>query len=115
MTARAVSLTVVSLRSEGPGRSRVATRIMTSAVLDDIASLATLAVVIPLVTDPNASVDVPQIALVAGKAIAFFLLITLIGVVLFPPGRCPERGLLPRHEAHRRQRRLRVVRPGVRS
>ena len=38
MTATAVSLTMVSLRSEGLGSSPAATRIKTSAVIDDIAS-----------------------------------------------------------------------------
>lgn len=51
MTATAVSLTMVSLRSEGLGKSPVAMRIMTSAVLDDIASLAFLAIAVPLVTE----------------------------------------------------------------
>jgi len=39
MTATAVSLTMVSLKSEGLQNSKVATRIMTSAVIDDIAAL----------------------------------------------------------------------------
>lgn len=49
MTATAVSLTMVSLRSAGLQASPVATRIMTSAVLDDIGSLIMVAIVVPLV------------------------------------------------------------------
>jgi Kef-type K+ transport system membrane component KefB len=40
MTATAVSLTMVSLKSEGLNNTPAATGIMTSAVLEDIASLA---------------------------------------------------------------------------
>ena len=47
-TATAVSLTMASLRSEGLHKTRAATGIMTSAVLDDIASLALVAVLVPL-------------------------------------------------------------------
>ncbi|RMF09127.1 MAG: cation:proton antiporter, partial [Alphaproteobacteria bacterium] len=43
MTATAVSLTMVSLRELGLHRTPAATRIMTSAVLDSIASLALVA------------------------------------------------------------------------
>ena len=48
MTATAVSLTMVSLRSEGLHKSKAATGIMTSAVLDDIASLALVAIMVPV-------------------------------------------------------------------
>ena len=47
MTATAVSLTMVSLKSEGLGRSPAAARIMTAAVLNDIASLALVAILVP--------------------------------------------------------------------
>ncbi len=48
MTATAVSLTMVSLQSMGLQKSIVATRIMTSAVLDDIGALVMVAIVVPL-------------------------------------------------------------------
>ena len=48
MTATAVSLTMVSLRSEDLHKTRAATGIMTSAVLVDIASLALVAVLVAL-------------------------------------------------------------------
>ncbi|MDP6451909.1 MAG: cation:proton antiporter [SAR202 cluster bacterium] len=83
MTATAVSLTMVSLRSEGLHASPVATRIMTSAVLDDVASLALVAVLIPVVTG-DGSVGVTDIGLIAGKTVLFFLVVTFIGAWVFP-------------------------------
>jgi Kef-type K+ transport system membrane component KefB len=83
MTATAVSLTMVSLRSEGLGKSAVATRVMTSAVLDDIASLALVAILVPVATG-EASLDAAGIILVAGKAVAFFALVSGLGLWVFP-------------------------------
>lgn len=83
MTATAVSLTMVSLKSEGLGRSPVATRIMTSAVLDDIASLTLVAILVPIAvseTPPSAI----AIALIAGKAIGFFVAVSILGIWVFP-------------------------------
>jgi len=48
MTATAVSLTMVSLKSEGLANTVAATGIMTSAILDDIASLALVAILVPI-------------------------------------------------------------------
>ena len=56
MTATAVSLTLVSLKTEGLSKSPAATGIMTSAVLDDIASLGAVAVMVPIATVPQKSV-----------------------------------------------------------
>jgi Kef-type K+ transport system membrane component KefB len=50
MMATAVSLTMVSLKSEGLNNTLAATGIMTSAVLDDIASLALVAILVPIAT-----------------------------------------------------------------
>ena len=50
MTATAVSLAMVSLQSENLHKSGAATGIMTSAILDDIASLAAVAIIIPMAT-----------------------------------------------------------------
>jgi Kef-type K+ transport system membrane component KefB len=83
MTATAVSLTMVSLRSEGLHKSEAATGIMTSAVLDDIASLALVAMLVPLATG-EATLSIAGTALIAGKAVAFFLIITVMAVWLFP-------------------------------
>lgn len=83
MTATAVSLTLVSLRSEGLGNSAVATRIMTSAVLDDIASLALVAIAIPLVTNPE-SMNVAEVAWIMVKAVLFFAVVAFVGTTVLP-------------------------------
>ncbi len=83
MTATAVSLTMVSLKSEGLGNTPAATGIMTSAVLDDIASLALVAILIPLATG-EATISMDGVLLIIGKAIAFFVIVTFIGGWLFP-------------------------------
>lgn len=83
MTATAVSLTMVSLKSEGLSRSPAALGIMTSAVLDDIASLALVAILIPVATGA-ASPDPLSIAIIAGKAILFFALIAILAAWILP-------------------------------
>ena len=83
MTATAVSLTMVSLRSEGLGKSSVATRIMTSAVIDDIASLALVAILVPIASG-EVGVDPLAIGLTVAKALGFFVLITFLGAWILP-------------------------------
>ncbi len=83
MTATAVSLTMVSLKSEGLSKSAAATGIMTSAVLDDIASLALVAIMIPIATG-QAEPSMNGILLILGKSLAFFIIVTIMGVWLFP-------------------------------
>lgn len=83
MTATAVSLTMVSLKSEGLATSPVATRIMTSAVLDDIGSLAMVAVLVQIATG-GTTPDPQSIALIVGKVIAFFVIVTIVGAWIFP-------------------------------
>jgi len=83
MTATAVSLTMVSLKTEGLHRSAAATGIMTSAVLDGVATIACVAVLIPIATGAE-SMSINSIMLVMGKATAFFVLVTIIGAVIFP-------------------------------
>ncbi|TNE58876.1 MAG: cation:proton antiporter [Alphaproteobacteria bacterium] len=83
MTATAVSLTMVSLKSEGLSTSNAAMGIMTSAVLDDIASLALVAILVPIAAG-DATVSAAGISTIVGKAILFFVVITLIGAVVFP-------------------------------
>jgi Kef-type K+ transport system membrane component KefB len=92
MTATAVSLTMVSLKSEGLLKTRAATGIMTSAVLDDIASLALVAVLVPMATG-DATVSVLGIAWIIAKATLFFLLVTFLALWLFPVGRGPFGGI----------------------
>lgn len=84
MTATAVSLTMVSLRSEGLQRSRGATLIMTSALLDDIGSLALVAVLVPIATG-EATPSLWSLAEIGVKAAAFFLIVSLVATWLLPP------------------------------
>lgn len=83
MTATAVSLTMVSLKSEGLSKSPAATRIMTSAVLDDIASLALVAILVPMATG-EASLEAAGILFIVAKAILFFVLVSILGIWVFP-------------------------------
>jgi Kef-type K+ transport system membrane component KefB len=85
MTATAVSLTMVSLKSLGLQKSVVATRIMTSAVLDDIGSLVMVAIVVPLATGQD-NFTLASTLLIAGKAVLFFIIVTVIGIWIFPRG-----------------------------
>jgi Kef-type K+ transport system membrane component KefB len=83
MMATAVSLTMVSLKSEGLSNTPVAMGIMTSAVLDDIASLVLVAILVPIATG-EATVSMNGILLILGKTVAFFALVTVMGAWLFP-------------------------------
>jgi Kef-type K+ transport system membrane component KefB len=83
MTATAVSLTMVSLKSEKLHKTAAATGIMTSAILDDIGSLALVAVLVPVATG-EATVSLVGISVILGKAISFFVLVIIIGRWVFP-------------------------------
>jgi Kef-type K+ transport system membrane component KefB len=83
MTATAVSLTMISLQGEGLQNSPVATRVMTSALLDDIASLALVAILVPIATGEGPA-NAADIAFILAKATAFFVLVTVLGAWLFP-------------------------------
>jgi Kef-type K+ transport system membrane component KefB len=83
MTATAVSLTMVSLKSLGLQNSIVALRIMTSAVLDDIGALIMVAIVVPLAAGEE-TFSLLSAVTTAGKAVLFFVIVSLIGVWIFP-------------------------------
>jgi len=83
MTATAVSLTLVSLKSEGLQDSPVATRIMTSALIDDIGSLVAVAVVVPIAVSGEAISPIDALA-VGAKAVLFFVVVTMLGGWIFP-------------------------------
>ncbi len=83
MTATAVSLTMVSLKSENLHTSEAARGIMTSAILDDIASLALVAIMVPIATGA-AEFSIIGVALVLIKAIAFFIIVTILAIYIFP-------------------------------
>ncbi|HHD72492.1 MAG TPA: cation:proton antiporter [Epsilonproteobacteria bacterium] len=95
MTATAVSLTMVSLQSEGLQSSHAAIGIMTAAVVDDVLSLIGLSLLIPIAIstqlDPNAALDLQNIGLVFIKVLLFFIIILFIGIVLFPDSLVLER------------------------
>jgi len=86
MTATAVSLTMISLKEEGLGRSRTAIGIMTAAVLDDIASLALVAVLVPIATG-SAELTASSLMIVVLEAIAFFALVTALSMWILPAGK----------------------------
>ncbi len=83
MTATAVSLTMAVLKGAGLHRHKAATGIMTSAILDDIASLVLVAILIPVATG-GGDVTIEGLALIAGKAIAFFAVVAFVGLWVFP-------------------------------
>jgi Kef-type K+ transport system membrane component KefB len=83
MAATAVSLTMVSLKTEGLSTTPAATGIMTAAVLDSIISLALVAILVPIATEDTA-ISMDGILLVLGKGVSFFVIVTLIGSWLFP-------------------------------
>jgi len=83
MTATAVSLTMMVLKHEKLHLTKAATGIMTSAVLDDVASLVLVAVLVPIV----AGNEVPTLmgtGLILLKAIGFFVFIFLCAISIFP-------------------------------
>ncbi len=81
MTATAVSLTMVSLKTEGLHRLPAATGIMTSAVLDDIASLALVAIMVPVAAGET-PMSVAGVSLVLVKTLMFFLFVIILGWLL---------------------------------
>ena len=88
MTATAVSLTMVSLKSESLQTSHAAIGIMTAAVIDDVISLVGLSILIPIALSSQNSmdsvVDITKIGFILLKVILFFFIILFIGIVLFP-------------------------------
>jgi len=74
MTATAVSLTMVSLKSLGLEKTPAATGIMTSAVVDDVLSLIGVAILLPIILGSNGG----EFVLDTGK-----LLKTMFDVILF--------------------------------
>jgi len=96
MTATAVSLTMVSLRSEHLHKSTASTAIMTAAVVDDVLSLIGLSILIPIIlnatNNSEATVDIGNILFIVLKVILFFMIISFIGLVLFPDSLASQKG-----------------------
>ncbi len=89
MTATAVSLTMMSLRSENMHRSTAATGIMTAAVVDDVLSLIGLAILVPVVLasagESSASgFDFLTVVVILLKVLIFFGVTLLLGLFAFP-------------------------------
>lgn len=83
MTATAVSLTMMVLKHENLHLTKAATGIITSAVLDDVASLVLVAVLVPIV----AGNEVPTLAgvgIILLKSLGFFVFIFLCAISIFP-------------------------------
>jgi len=76
-------LTMVSLRSENLHNSDAATGIMTSAILDDIGSLALVAVLVPIVTDTG-TMEPLELITILGLAGGFFGVVALLGMWVLP-------------------------------
>jgi Kef-type K+ transport system membrane component KefB len=83
LAATTVSLSVVSMRHLGLSRSRAARLIMTSAVIDNISSLALVAMVLPIATG-SAGPDPESIALSIVRALGFFAFAAVLGIYILP-------------------------------
>lgn len=83
MTATAVSLTMMVLKHENLHLTKAATGIMTSAVLDDVASLVLVAVLVPIVAGDEAPTLIST-GIILLKAIGFFVFIYLCAISVFP-------------------------------
>ena len=83
MTATAVSLTMMVLKHENLHLTKAATGIMTSAVLDDVASLVLVAVLVPIVAGEEAPTLISTGSILL-KAIGYFVFIYLCAISVFP-------------------------------
>ncbi len=91
MTATAVSLTMMVLKHEKLHLTKAATGIITSAVLDDVASLVLVAVLVPIVAG-NEAPTLLGVGTILLKAVGFFVFIFLCAKTIFPiKDKLPER------------------------
>ena len=93
MASTTVSLTMVSLKSEGLHKTPLASGIMTSAVVDNIASLILIAIMVPLATG-DVMVTPAGIAIIILKVLIFFGIITALARWVFPLRRLGFKNLL---------------------
>ena len=89
MTATAVSLTMMSLRSDLMHKSTAATGIMTAAVIDDVLSLVGVAILVPLILvtssgDGGSAVSFLDIVWIVAKVVIFFAITLFFGLIAFP-------------------------------
>lgn len=83
MTSTAVSLTMVCMKIEGLHTSKPAIGILTSAVIEDIASLVLIAMLLPIATGAG-DITVEGISFIVLKVIVFFMIVTVAGLLLLP-------------------------------
>ena len=88
MTATAVSLTMMTLKSLNLHKTKAATGIMTSAVVDDVLSLIGVAVLLPIIlsgghTD-TLTINYSELFITFGKVLIFFISVYLIGRFVLP-------------------------------
>ena len=87
MTATAVSLTMVSLKSLGLEKTQAATGIMTSAVVDDVLSLIGLAVLLPIILNSGSGgfhIDFEKMWETTLDVLTFFGFVYLLGRFIVP-------------------------------
>jgi len=87
MTATAVSLTMVSLKSLGLEKTPAATGIMTSAVVDDVLSLIGVAVLLPIILNGQngeLSIDTVKLLKTVLDVVLFFGFVFLVGRFIVP-------------------------------
>jgi Kef-type K+ transport system membrane component KefB len=87
MTATAVSLTMVSLKSLGLEKTPAATGIMTSAVVDDVLSLIGLAILLPIILSGSSSdfnIDLEKMGRTFLEVLTFFGFVYLVGRFIVP-------------------------------
>ena len=77
LTATSVSITVQVLKELGKISTEVGMTIMSAAIIDDIIGILVLTAVIGM-KDPSSN-----IGLVAGKTVAFFILVVIVGMVVY--------------------------------
>jgi len=88
MTATAVSLTMMTLKSLNLHKTKAATGIMTSAVVDDVLSLIGVAILLPIILNggdtKTINIDYNELGFTFAKVIIFFILVYLIGRFILP-------------------------------
>jgi Kef-type K+ transport system membrane component KefB len=87
MTATAVSLTMVSLKSLGLEKTPAATGIMTSAVVDDVLSLIGVAVLLPIILSGDKgelNIDTAELLKTLLDVVLFFGFVFLVGKFIVP-------------------------------
>jgi Kef-type K+ transport system membrane component KefB len=88
MTATAVSLTMMTLKSLRLHKTEAATGIMTSAVVDDVLSLIGVAILLPIILaggdSDTVQIDYIELVFTFAKVIIFFIIVYLMGKFILP-------------------------------